>query len=256
MDSLYHHESAASALDDLLALRRSIRSFTAEPVPQGAVEDILRAAGLAPSNSNTQPWKVDVLMGAGKSRLTQAIMEEHHRNDEMPSAHFPIPLPTENRERQMAFGQLFYGTFGIAKGDREAATRQLATNYDFFGAPVGLIVSIDSSLLKHSWLDCGIFLQTLMLAAAARGYGTCAQVVFARHEATIVRELGLPDDRSVVCGVSLGVPDRDAPINTVSYPREPVSAFARFEGGSPGVASAGADPSRFGGPGEPVRDSR
>jgi len=228
MDSIYSNVAAARALDDLLAVRRSIRSFTAEPVSQDAVEDILRAAGLAPSNTNTQPWKVDVLIGPRKTRLTQAIMEEHHRNDEMPSAHFPIPLPSENRERQMAFGQLFYGTLGIAKGDRDAATRQLATNYDFFGAPVGLIVSIDSSLLKHSWLDCGIFLQTLMLAAAARDYGTCAQVVFARHEATIVRELGIPENRSVVCGVSLGVPDRNDPINNVSYPREPVSAFASF----------------------------
>ncbi len=220
--------SNSGLLDNLLKSRRSIRDYKPVEVPRHAIEEILRAASLAPSNSNTQPWKVDVVVGEAKRGLTDAIMDEHRRDGSMPSAHFPTPLPTENRKRQQEFGALFYCAYGIGRDDQHAASRQLATNYDFFGAPVGLIVSIDKTLLKHSWLDCGLFLQSLMLAAVARGYGTCAQVVFARHEATIVRQLGLPADRSVVCGMSLGVPNGEAAINRVDYSRAPLSAFCTF----------------------------
>jgi nitroreductase len=220
--------SKATVLTDLAASRRSVRSFKSTPVPQNVIEEIVATAALAPSNYNTQPWKVDVLIGAAKHRLTQAIMEEHRRDDSIPSLHFPNLLPAEHRKRQQEFGALFYGACGIGTDDQEVKTRQLATNYNFFGAPVGLIVSIESSLLKHSWLDCGLFLQTLMLAAVAHGYGTCAQVVFARHEPTILRELHLPVNRSVVCGLSLGVPDDDAAINNIRFPRESLNAFCTF----------------------------
>ena len=146
----------APLLDGLLSSRRSVRSFSLTPVPRAAIEDILRVAAHAPSNPNTQPWKVDILSGDAREGLTAAIMEEHHRDNSMPSAHFSSPLPSEYRERQIAFGGLMYGAYCIGKEDRGAAAVQLPTNYNFYGPPVGMIVTIDRSLLRRSWLDCGI----------------------------------------------------------------------------------------------------
>lgn len=96
------------------------------------------------------------------------------------------------RQQQQEFEALLHGASDTGSDDRRAKSRQLATNYDFFGAPVGLI---NSTLLNDSWLDCGLVLQTLMRAAVARGYGTCAQTVLARHEPTIVQELHFPVNR-------------------------------------------------------------
>lgn len=195
------------AFDHLVASRRSTRAFVKRAVPKSVVEDILRVASLAPSNSNTQPWKVDVLVGEPKASLSRAIMKAHQRDPTMPTDHFPTPLPAEFRDRQLAFGALFYPAYGIERGDTDGVARMLASNYDFFGAPVGLIVSTDRQLRAHSWLDCGLFLQTLMLAARARNLATCPQVVFSKHHDTISRELSLPPDRIVVCGVFARVPD-------------------------------------------------
>lgn len=225
--------------DSIVESRRSTRAFMKRAVSRSVVEELLSVASLAPSNSNTQPWKVDVLAGDAKASLTRAIMDAHLRDPTMGNDHFPTPLPPEFRDRQLAFGALFYGAYGIERGDADGIARMLAANYNFFGAPVGLIVSTDRNLRPHSWLDCGLFLQTLMLAARARGLSTCSQVVFAKHHATISRELAHPADRVVICGLSLGYSMEEAVINNVSYPRAPLSEFANFHWGD-GETTAGA----------------
>jgi nitroreductase len=221
---------------DLLHRRRSVRSFLDKPVPKELLVDLLRAAARAPSGTNMQPWHVYVLTGAAKDRLTCEVLakrelEPHREKPPKPFGEYdynPEPLfePFLSRRRKVGFD--LYQLLGVAKGDRAASWIVAGRNFEFFGAPVGLIFTIDKSLQQGSWLDYGIFLQSLMLAAGDAGLDTCAQAAW-RHYHDVIRPLcGIPENEIVVCGMSLGYGDMDAPANKLVTEREPVEGFARF----------------------------
>ena len=86
------------------------------------------------------------------------------------------------------------------------------------------------ALTKHSWLDCGLFLQNIILAAHVRGLATCPQVSFVRYQALIADRLDLGSDELVACGLSLGYADVQAPVNRLNMPREPLDNVARWLG--------------------------
>lgn len=217
-------------VDESIRSRRAVRDFSAKPVAKSLIAELLEVARLAPSNSNTQPWFVHVLQGDPKHRLSAALAASHERDDLAPSSHFPPALPPACKSRQSDFGARYYAAAGIDRDDAAARHRQTGLNYSFFGAPVGLIFSIDESLTRHSWADYGMFLQTLMLAARSRGLDTCPQVSFVRHESVIREALGLPAGQTVVCGMSLGYARPDAALNLFPMPREPLENFAVFSG--------------------------
>jgi nitroreductase len=219
-----------SVVEAVIRSRRTVRAFRPTPVPKSAVAEILDVARCAPSNSNTQPWSVHVLAGEPKRLLSEALSLSHERNELPPSRHFPDDLPAACASRQADFGARYYAALGIDRNDAAARNRQSGRNLCFFDAPVGLIFTIDSRLTKHSWADCGMFLQTLMIAAKARGLDTCPQVSFVRYEPLIVEFLRLPPTQSVVCGMSLGYADADAAVNDLGMPREPVENFSVFRG--------------------------
>jgi nitroreductase len=124
----------------------------------------------------------------------------------------------------------YYGALGIDKTDMEARSRATGRNFDFFGAPIGMIFTIDARMKKYSWLDYGLFLQTIMIAARSRGFDTCPQVSFARYQTVIANHLEIEPGHEVVCGMSLGYADDDCVVNRLQMPREPVDRFARFAG--------------------------
>ncbi len=220
----------------LLHKRRSVRSFLDKPVPKETIVDLLQAAARSPSGTNMQPWRVYVLTGDAKDRLSREVMakrelEPHREKPPKPFGEYdynPEPLfePFLSRRRTVGFG--LYQILGVARGDRTASWIMAGRNFEFFGAPVGLIFTIDRSLQQGSWLDYGIFLQSLMLAANDVGLDTCAQAAW-RHYHDIIRSLlALPDNEIVVCGMSLGYADMDAPANKLVTEREPVEGFATF----------------------------
>jgi nitroreductase len=221
---------------DLLHRRRSVRGFLDTPVAKEIVVRLLRAASRAPSGTNMQPWRVYVLTGAAKDRLVQEVLakrelEPHREKPPKPFGEYdynPEPLfePFLSRRRKVGFD--LYQLLGIAKGDRAASWVVAGRNFEFFGAPVGLIFTIDKSLQHGSWLDYGIFLQSLRLAANDVGLGACAQAAW-RHYHDIIRPLcGIPENEIIVCGMSLGYADMDAPANKLVTEREPVESFAKF----------------------------
>ena len=123
-----------------------------------------------------------------------------------------------------------YEALSIDRSDMVARARQTGRNFLFFDAPVGFIFTIDSTLTKHSWLDFGLFLQNLMLAAHARGLATCPQVSFVRYQSIIAEQLRLAPEEVVTCGMSLGYADKEAAVNQLGMPREPLEAFTRWLG--------------------------
>jgi nitroreductase len=199
-------------------------------VSKRQVLDILDLASSAPSNSNTQPWRVHVLAGAAKAALTEELLAAHEADSFPPPAHFPAVLPERLRANQEQFAALYYAALGIARADASARKRQTGRNFEFFGAPIGLIFSLDGRLTRHSWLDCGLFIQNVMIAACAHGLDTCPQVSFVRYQSIIARHLGLGEFDVVACGMSMGHADMSAPVSSLRMPRESVESFATFVG--------------------------
>ena len=225
-----------AAVDAAIASRRSLRAFLPTPVPRQTVEDILAVAARAPSGVNTQPWKVTVLVGAAKDGLSKKILAAHDANAAAGStgadvgeyAYYPTEWVSPYIERRRKVGWDLYGLLGIAKTDKARMHAQHGRNYQFFDAPVGLIFTIDRVLRQGSWLDYGMFLQNIMTAARGRGLDTCPQAAFIGFHKIIREELALPDSEMVVCGMSLGYADMNAPENRLITEREPAAAFTRF----------------------------
>ena len=210
-----------------------MRAFLPTPVPRETVLQILDVAARAPSGTNTQPWKVTVLTGSAKQRLSAAIRAayddpvERARHTEAYN-YYPTEWVSPYIDRRRKVGWDLYGLLGIAKTDKARMHLQHARNYDFFDAPVGLIFSIDRVMQQGSWLDYGMFLQNIMVAARARGLDTCPQAAFTQFHRLIAEQLALPETETVVCGMALGHADPAAVENTLVTTREPASAFTRF----------------------------
>ncbi|HQY29452.1 MAG TPA: nitroreductase [Burkholderiaceae bacterium] len=222
-------------VDDAIVSRRSTRAFLDRPVPREVVEDILDVARRAPSGTNTQPWKVVVLAGEARQRLSRSILEAF--DDPARSAqhvpeyqYYPQRWASPYLERRRKVGWDLYGLLGIGRDEKARMHAQHGRNFAFFDAPVGMIFTIDRSLERGSWLDYGMFLQNVMLAARARGLDTCPQAAFVPYHRIIADVLKLPDGDMVVCGMALGYADPAALENRLRTIREPVAGFARFEG--------------------------
>ncbi len=222
-----------AAVDAAITSRRSLRAFSAEPVPRETVEAILAVAARAPSGTNTQPWQVHVLTGQAKAALSAEIRAAYddpaqRATHTEPYAYYPTEWRSPYIDRRRKVGWDLYGLLGIGKADKARMHEQHGRNYAFFDAPVGLIFTIDQVMQQGSWLDYGMFLQNVMVAARARGLDTCPQAAFTQFHRIIARHLGLRDDQTVVCGMSLGHADPAAPENQLLTEREPVAGFTRF----------------------------
>jgi nitroreductase len=222
-----------AAVDAAITTRRSIRAFLPTPVPRETIERILEVAARAPSGTNTQPWHVHVLTGAARQRLSERIRAAFDDPAERAThteeyAYYPTEWVSPYVDRRRKVGWDLYALLGIGRADKQRMHEQHGRNYAFFDAPVGLIFTIDRVMRQGSWLDYGMFLQNIMVAARARGLDTCPQAAFTAFHRLIADELHLPASRMVVCGMSLGYADPDAVENTLVTEREPVAAFTQF----------------------------
>lgn len=222
-----------AAVDTAIVTRRSLRAYLATPVPRQTVEEILAVASRAPSGTNTQPWKVYVVTGESKLALSRDIQAAYGDPAQRAAhteeyAYYPTEWTSPFIDRRRKVGWDLYGLLGIAKTDKARMQAQQARNYDFFGAPVGLLFTIARVMQQGSWLDYGMFLQSVMVAARARGLDTCPQAAFTQFHRIVAAHVGMPAEEQLVCGMSLGHADPDAVENTLVTEREPVGGFVRF----------------------------
>jgi nitroreductase len=227
-----HSESvdAAALLDTVIGSRKSVRAFRPDPVPKHHLVEILDVARAAPSNFNSQPWRVYVLTAEAKRALGDALLQAHVAQTLPLFSPFPQNNPPECAARVDDFGRRLYASVGVDRADGAGRARVSGRNFVFFDAPVGMIFTIHAALTKHSWLDFGLFLQTLMLAAQVRGLSTCPQVSFVRFQSIIAERLKLGPDELVTCGMSCGYADEEAAVNRLNMPREPLDGFTRWLG--------------------------
>ena len=214
-----------------MAGRHSVRAFLPTEVPRQLLADILAIARRAPSGTNLQPWCVHVLTGATRQRLVAAVCAAYDADEAGHRAeynYYPAEFfePYLARRRKIGWG--LYGLLGIAKGDRPRMRAQMRRNYEFFGAPVGLIFTIDRRMGQGGWLDYGMFLQGVMLAARARGLDTCPQVAWLDYHRIIAEVLAFGPQEQLVCGMSLGYADPAAAENSLTTERAELEEFVAF----------------------------
>ncbi|MEJ0027315.1 MAG: nitroreductase [Rhizomicrobium sp.] len=216
-------------VSEALATRKSIRAFKPDPVPRALVEEILLKAARAPSGGNLQPWKVHVLLGAARDELVRRTKERMAANPRggVPEYHiYPPDLTEPYKTRRFRIGEAMYATMNIPREDKLGRLAQFVRNWEFFGAPVGLIFSFDRQMQQGQWSDLGGFLQSIMLLAREYGLSSCAQEAWAPFHEVIRDYLKIPPEEMIFCGMAIGYADDAAPINSLVSERAPLSEWA------------------------------
>jgi nitroreductase len=226
-----------SEVDAAIRSRMSTRAFTAQAVERQTLRDILEVASRAPSGTNTQPWKVYVLQGERRDALVSKVCAAHDELREHPelAAQYPREYdyypeqwvsPYIDRRREIGFG--LYGLLGIGKGDKDKMHAQHQRNFRYFDAPVGLVFTVDRVMGRGSLLDYGMFLQSIMLAARARGLHTCAQEAWNGFASIVKPHVGAGDAEMMVCSMALGYADPSDKVNSFATSRAPVDEFTHW----------------------------
>lgn len=212
--------------------RKATRAFTDTPVSRATLERLLALARTAPSGANLQPGGFVVLTGAALTRFTDRLCAaiENGAEETEQYSYFPKPMPKYLLQRQVKLGSALYAALGIDRKDEAERRRQFMKNYRFFDAPVGIVATIDGRMGSGCFMDFGMAIQTLFLAATAHGLATCGIGALAKYGPVVSELLGLEEHVIAVCGIAMGYADDDSPANRFRSERIPVSQFARFEG--------------------------
>lgn len=219
------------AVEHAIRSRRAVRAFLPDPVEPDLVRRLIDLAAQAPSGTNMQPWKLRVIGPQSRASLEAALLaalETGERPGVEEYRYYPERFREPYLSRRRKVGWDLYGLLGVAKGDSEGMKRQTAANLRFFDAPVALMLTIDRDLEIGSWLDLGMFIQNLLIAAQGHGLDSCPQAIFAQFHPIVRRELAIPEDEVVVCGIAIGKADADAPANRLVPEREPVESFTSW----------------------------
>ncbi|MBS3647611.1 nitroreductase [Pseudaminobacter sp. 19-2017] len=230
-DNKYSSPDDVAIVDEAIASRRSVRAFLPAPVEESMIREILEVAARAPSGTNMQPWRVYVTTGETKQRIADAILNSGVRAEKAvwdEYRYYPDQFfePYLSRRRKVGFD--LYGHLGIQRREVDRMREQHDRNFVFFDAPVGMIFTIDRRLNKGSWIDYGMFLENIMIAARGRGLHTCPQAAFAPYHNQIRPILGITPEEVVVCGIALGYEDTSKPENDLRTERAPLDEWATF----------------------------
>ena len=213
--------------------RISTRAFLDKPITEAEVRDWLTAGQRAPSGGNLQPWRVIALAGEAKADVSQMAMGALMGNPKGEPTDYPIypkDLWNPHEERRQTIGKQMFETLGIAKDDRAARLAWFAGNFRFFDAPLALFLVIDERMGHGQWAHCGMYLQTLALLAEERGWGTCMQECWGMLRPSLKTHLKLGETEMVWCGMAIGYPDKDAPVNSLRAERASLEDVATLQG--------------------------
>ncbi|MEJ6023647.1 nitroreductase [Ramlibacter sp. PS4R-6] len=226
-----------ASVDTAIETRFSARAFLPKPVPRETIEHIISVARRAPSGTNTQPWRVYVLQGASRDGLVEKVCAAHDAIYANPALaveyseeydYYPQKWVSPYIDRRRENGWGLYGLLDIAKGEKDKMHAQHHRNFKFFDAPVGLMFTLDRILGRGSLVDCGMFLQNIMVGARAHGLHTCPQAAWNPFAKIILPHIGAGTDEMLLCGMSMGYADPMEKVNTFHTPRVPVEEFTKW----------------------------
>ncbi|MET4048147.1 MULTISPECIES: nitroreductase [unclassified Rhodococcus (in: high G+C Gram-positive bacteria)] len=219
-----HH----SELKALLDTRSSCRAFRTDPVPSSTIEQILEMAQRTPSWCNTQPWQVSITEGEGTERFRKGLGEYVLTSPQAPDFPFPTAYQGDYGARRKDCAMQLYASVGIAAGDRQASSAQTMKNFELFGAPHVAVITSDEALGIYGAVDCGLYVNTFLLAAHSLGVATIPQAALAGSAPYLREFFGLPEDRKVVCSISFGYADDAHPANSFRTPRADIGTAATW----------------------------
>ena len=209
--------------------RRSIRAFLDRPVPQETLEKILTDAARAASGANIQPWHVTVVQGRAQRDLIDVVQAAFDAGESSgDDVYYPSEFIEPYLARRRKIGWDMYGLIGIERGEYEKMAAQARKNYEFFGAPVGLMFSLHESMRNGGWLDLGLFMGNVLTLAREHGLHTCPQAAWQEFDHVVHRHLALSDDQRFVVGMALGYEDTSAVINSLRTDRADLSEYVDF----------------------------
>jgi len=221
------------SVSNILRSRASVRAYLDREVPFETVHQILDTARWSPSGSNLQPWKVIVVAGEERERVSRLARQALAGNPAGEDSDYPVApdnLASPFRERRSLAAQQRYSAVGISRDDAAGRAAFVERNYEFWGAPVGLLFATCRNFGHSQWAHLGMFIQSVVLAASEQGLGCCVQEAWAKVRETLRRHFSLPEDEVIYCGMALGYPDWSQPINSVRTSREDVANFTTFLG--------------------------
>lgn len=214
---------------ECIRTRKSIRKFKPDPVPRDILTEIVNTAQWSPSYKNSQPWEVVIVSGKKKEALSDILVrlleEGRSPHPDIPEA---VSWPMEIEERINALMKERGALFGLDLNSPEVKKKSKAANFRFYGAPHGIFIFQDSVLNEWSIFDAGLFAQSLMLAAHARGIGTVPQGFLLDYSSEIKQFLGIPESKRLVLGISIGYPDAGNIINTFKTTRVGTEKILRW----------------------------
>ena len=207
-----------------------MRAFLPKDVSREVLHRILDAARFSPSGANSQPWQVAIVTGKTKEMIAETLIEAFRSGspEQRDYEYYPVNWKEPFKRRRVACGMQLYDTLGIDRKDRAGRLAQWEANYRGFDAPVILFFFLDPSLAIGSYMDSGMFLQSVMLAAMEEGLATCPQAALGGYASRVKELLGYPQETILLCGMALGYEDTAAAINSYRTPREEVDSFTRF----------------------------
>jgi nitroreductase len=221
------------SVTEAVSSRSSKRAFLDRPVDGDLLRQLLAAAARSPSGGNLQPWHVHVLGGDEMERFKALIrrkMAADPRGDGPGYDIYPPDLQDPYRARRNRCGEDMYTSMGIGRDDKASRLAFIAGNFQFWGAPVGMFFTVDRRMGPPQWSDLGMYIQTLMLLAKEAGLDTCPQEAWTLWHRTVADFIGLPEERMLFCGLSLGYADSDHPVNRLRTERAPLEEFVAFRG--------------------------
>ena len=210
--------------------RITTRAFLDRPVPPEVLRKIFKKARRTPSGGNLQPWNVHVMTGKPlnvfRSEVIGKLMQGQTEKDTYPP--YPSPLWEPMRSWRYKLGEDMYALLGIPKDDKQARMMQVGQNFNFFGAPVGILITIDKRMDAPQFMDIGIYLQTLMLLAREQGLHTAPQGAWRAFPDTVKKHTEHPDEQHILVGMSMGYADPDAPVNDLVVDRAELHELVKF----------------------------
>jgi nitroreductase len=215
-------------VSEAIATRKTVRAFKSDPVPRKVIEDILSLASRAPSGGNLQPWRVYALIGPARDELVRRVAEarKQHPMGTAPEYHiYPLALTEPYKTRRFRVGEAMYATMNIPREDKAARLNFFSKNWEFFGAPAGLIFTIDRQMQQGQWADLGMFLENIMLLAREHGLHTCPQEAWALFHPQIREYLSVPENEMIFCGMGIGYADETASVNGLVTERAPLADY-------------------------------
>ncbi len=220
----------AKTVTEAVLTRRTVREFLDTPVPDDILHGIFETARRAPSGGNLQPWNVHVFTGeqlnAFRNEVIGKLMKGEMEGDTYPA--YPSPLWEPMRSWRYKLGEDMYALLGIPREDKQARLMQVGKNFTFFGAPVGILITIDKRMDAPQFMDIGIYLQTLMLLAREQGLHTAPQGAWRSFPETIRKYTNHPEEQQVIVGMAMGYANPDALVNDLFSDRAELDELVKF----------------------------